>query len=117
MAAHQQNLFHIELLTLWMEYWRREDFVFDYLMFDYLMASILRNHPDMAKEWETIPKNNIESLFIENSLNIKFDPDKWEDIRKGTSIFKLTYKIPLSDDPDTYYNRIVNSRNKNNNIQ
>lgn len=117
MAAHQQNLFHKELLTLWMEYWRREDFVFDYLMFDYLMASILRNHPDMAKEWGSIPKNNIESLFIENSLNIKFDPDKWEDIRKGTCIFKLTYKIPLSDDPDTYYNKIVNSRNKNNNIQ
>lgn len=103
--------FFQEILTLHIEYWRRENYIFDYLMFDYLMALILRNHPNMAKEWETIPQNNIDSLFIEHSLNSRYAPDKWKEIRKGTCIFKLTYKIPLSDDPDTYYNRIVNSRN------
>lgn len=101
--------FYRELLTSNMEYWRRETGIFDYLILDYFMAMILRNHPDMAKEWEDIPQNNTESLFIERSMNKKFDPDTWEKIKKETGIFKLTYKIPLSDDPDTYYNRVVNT--------
>ena len=102
--------FYKELLTVQAEYWRRQNASLDYLLIDYLMALILQNNPDMAKEWENIPQNNTESLFIENSLNKKYAPDKWEKIRKENSIFKLTYKIPLSDDPNTYYNRVVNSK-------
>lgn len=105
------TLFYKELVILQMEYWRRQNYAMEYLLIDYQMALILRNHPDMAKEWKNIPQNNTETLFLENNLNNKYNPDKWEDIIKGTGIFKLTYKIPLSDDPDTYYNRIVNSRN------
>lgn len=100
--------FYREMLILNMEYWKREDGIFDYLILDYFMAVILRNHPDMAKEWEDIPGNNAESLFIENNLNNKYDPDKWSEITKENSLFKVTYKIPLSDDPETYYNRVIN---------
>ncbi len=109
-ANTSKALFYKELSILQMEYWRRENGAMDYLLIDYQMALIFRNHPDTAKEWENIPQNNTESLFIENNLNIKYDSDKWEEIKKGTSIFKVTYKIPLSDDPDTYYNRVVNSK-------
>lgn len=105
-----KTLFYKELLILQTEYWRREGGAMDFLLIDYQIALILRNHPDMAKEWENIPENNIDLLFIEHSLNSKYDPDKWEEIKKRTGIFKLTYKIPLSDDPDTYYNRIINSK-------
>ncbi len=104
-----ETKFFKELLTLQMEYWRREDYVMDYLLFDYLIALIHANEPDIAEEWAKIPENNVDNLFIEHSLNKKFDPVEWEEIRKKTSIFKVTYKVPLSDDPDTYYNRVVNS--------
>ena len=101
--------FFKELLTLQMEYWRREDYVMDYLLLDYMMALIHYNEVDIAEEWSKIPENNINNLFIEFSLNKKFDSRKWEEIRKRTGIFKVTYKLPLSDDPDTYYNRVVKS--------
>ena len=114
LAAHRQSPFYRELLTLWMEYWRREEYVFDYLMFDYLMALILRNNPDMAKEWEMIPRNNLDSLYLDYSLNDRYDSEKWEEVQKGTGMFKVTYKLQFSDDPDTNYNQIVNSRNTNN---
>lgn len=102
--------FYKELLLLQAEYWRRENGAIDYLLIDYLMALILQNNPDMTKEWESIPQNNTESLFIEKNLNGRYDPDKWEEIKKETALFKVTYKIPLSNDPDTYYNRVVNSK-------
>lgn len=115
-ASQSKTVFYQKLLTLQIEYWRKETAVFDYLTFDYLMAIILRHHSNIAKEWEIIPKNNLDSLFLENSLNEKFDSVKWEEIMKETGMFKVTYKIPLSKDLNTYYNKIVNSRNINNHI-
>ena len=115
-ANQSKTEFYQKLLTLQIEYWRKENSLFDYLTLDYLMALILCNNPDMAKEWSSISENNIDSLFIEHSLNSMFDSDKWEEIKKETSMFKVTYKIPLSENPNTYYNRIINSRNPNNHI-
>lgn len=101
--------FFKELLTLQMEYWRREDYVMDYLLLDYLIALIHSNEADIAEEWSKIPENNIDNLLIEHSLNEKLDPQKWEEVSKRTGIFKVSYKIPLSDDPNTYYNKVVKS--------
>lgn len=103
--------FFKELLTLQMEYWRREDCVMEYLLLDYLVALIHFNEKDIAEEWSKIPENNIDNLLIEHSLNKKFDPQKWGEVEKRTGIFKVSYKEPLSADPDTYYNRIVNRKN------
>ena len=78
------TLFYKELVILQMEYWRRQNYAMEYVLIDYQMALILRNNPDIAKEWKSIPENNIDSLFIEHSLNSMFDSDKWEEIKKET---------------------------------
>ena len=116
-ANQSKTEFYQKLLTLQIEYWRKENSLFDYLTLDYLMALILRNNPDMAKEWEMIPRNNLDSLFLDYSLNNRYDSDKWKEVQKGTEMFKVTYKLQFSDDSDTNYNKIVNNRNINNHIQ
>ena len=49
-TSTNRTLFYKELVILQMEYWRRQNYAMEYLLIDYQMALILRNHPDMAKE-------------------------------------------------------------------
>lgn len=106
----RQTRFYKELLTLQMEYWRREDYLLDYFLFDLLIALVLRNEPDIAKEFSLIPINNKDATSLEHMLNERYDPTCWEKMKAENSIFKVTYKLRFSDSPDTYYNRIVNSK-------
>ena len=53
-------------------------------------------------------KNNPNLFELEKRLNKKYDSNVWKHINETTEMYKLTYKINLKSNENTFYNKIVN---------
>lgn len=92
-------------------YWNNNDTIIDYFLFDYLIRIFYENNIDFRKEIDSISYNNPDLYFFQSSecKNV-FDSDKWDNICKNTSIFKLNWKssnICEIEGHDTFYGMLI----------
>lgn len=93
-----------------LQYWKTHDIMIDYLFLDYLIVLIQRHNSDIANAFKNIPCNNpfCDELF--KILGQKYEACKWEQLKKETVLFKLTWKIkfpPKKDGERTFYSALI----------
>ncbi|WP_242367908.1 capsular polysaccharide synthesis protein [Lactobacillus intestinalis] len=92
-------------------YWKDNDELIDYFIIDYALKYAWKNN---LGDFKVFTHNNFKKynpcLFnLMPLLNRPFNKRTWEKISKNTDLYKLTYKVKLSQKRNTYYNKIINS--------
>lgn len=111
MCAKKNNELVSFLSDLFNAYYEDNDYVIEYLMTDYFI-DIAYNNIDYIKEMiDKIPINNMYSEKLFSNINNKFDEELYKKITNSTYIHKLSYKVDISKDKDTFYNKIIEGEN------
>lgn len=74
------------------QYWKTNDFMIDYLFLDYIIVFIQRHNKEFAKVFAGIEPNNPHCDELFKVLGNIYDKDMWEQLKKNTALFKLTWK-------------------------
>ena len=91
-------------------YWEKNDILIDYLFLDYLIVLAQRKDPRIAQIFEAIEPNNPNCDELSKLLGEPFDEARWNRIREGTYLFKLTWKqaFPLQKNgQETFYAKLL----------
>lgn len=99
------------LIDLFNAYYKDNDYIIDYFMTDYFIDIAYNNIDYIKKMIDDIPINNIYSEKLLANINNKFDEEIYKKITNSTYIHKLSYKIHISKDKDTFYNKIIEGEN------
>lgn len=92
------------------KYWEDNDTIIDYLLTDYLIVLIQRHNTKIAKIFEDIIPNNpcCDELF--KILGQPYDNNIWNELKKDTALFKLTWKHEFpkkKDGYETFYGKLL----------
>lgn len=74
------------------EYWKKYDFLVDYLLVDYWVVLAQRHSPKVADAFNNIRSNNPLCDELYKILGEPYNENKWRELKKGTGLFKLTWK-------------------------
>ncbi len=105
--SNRNNRILLATKHLYYEFLRKEGKIKDYFITFILMAMAIEKYPE---DWNRMPKiPNAVPLMLGNVLPDKYDEAYWDEIRRLSTIHKLTYKLDLPEEADdTYYGHIIN---------
>lgn len=95
------------------QYWRENDKIIDYLLTDYLIVLVQKSNERIGKIFEEIIPNNPECDELYKLLGEPYDEIIWQELKKDTALFKLTWKqeFPLKKDgKDTFYSKLLDGK-------
>lgn len=95
---------------LFLEYWRRKNFLIDYLLVDYAIVLVEENDAWARACFDAIKPNNPMCDELFKVLGDPYDSKQWNLLSRCTDLFKLTWKqsFPLNiEGKPTYYAKIV----------
>lgn len=75
-----------------LNYWKNNDIMVDYLMVDYMIELAKNNNPQIEEEFKRITPNNENCDELFKILQETYNQNLWESLKKDTSLFKLTWK-------------------------
>lgn len=93
-----------------LNYWKNNDTMVDYLMVDYMIVLAQRKFENIKKEFEKIPLNNKNCDELFKVLNEEYEEIKWQELKKDTRLFKLTWKqsfIQEKNKKKTFYGKLL----------
>lgn len=97
----------------YLEYWRREKFLVDYLLTDYLIVLAAKYDSKIAKAFSEVVSNNPKCDELIKVLGEPFNQAKWDSLKSDTDLFKLTWKqqFPFQDSGmETFYKRLLDGQ-------
>lgn len=95
---------------LFLEYWRRNGYLVDYLLTDYLIVMAQRHCPSIADAFAAIEPNNPACDELFKVLDEPYDASKWSDLSSSTDLFKLTWKQEFPkqiEGAQTFYGELI----------
>lgn len=98
---------------LFYEYWRRQSFLIDYLLTDYLIVLAERHDPWIKSSIDAIHPNNSACDELIKVLDQPFNDELWREFSKKTDLFKLTWKQDFSKQigkDDSFYGALLKNR-------
>lgn len=96
-----------------MQYWKNYDYMVDYLFLDYLIVQAQKQDLYIQEAFESIAPNNPNCDELLNVLGNEFNENVWNDLKKNTDLFKLTWKANFPEqihDKDTFYGRLISDK-------
>lgn len=95
------------------QYWSIRDDLLDYFLTDRLINVAYENVEKIRNIIDLNPVNNLSSLKLMDCACSPYDEDIWNDMKKDTFAFKMSYKEYVAsvtpDGEDTFYGKILNS--------
>ena len=64
-------------------------------MIDFMMALAYENIPEVRREFDDVPINNVGIYFIQEHLNDSYAEFPYDKILRGNFLHKLSWKVPL----------------------
>lgn len=95
------------------EYWRRYNKLVDYLLVDYAVVLAQRHNAKIASLFSQIAPNNTYCDELFKVLGEPYDEKVWENLKKDTSLFKLTWKQTFPKEVDgkkTFYGMLIDNQ-------
>lgn len=92
------------------KYWEDNDTIIDYLLTDYLIVLAQRHNDKIANIFKNVIPNNPYCDELYKVLGEPYDDDIWQELKKETSLFKLTWKQEFpkkKDGYDTFYAKLL----------
>lgn len=93
-----------------LEYWKTNDFLVDYLLVDYMIVLAQRHNKDIADAFAAIKPNNPHCDDLYKVLDKPYDEGYWSKLTEDTSLFKLTWKqnFPIESNKQmTFYGKLL----------
>lgn len=97
------------------EYWKNNDEIIDYLLTDYLIVLAQKKDKNIAKLFDEIPNNNPNCDELFKVLQEPYNEKKWNEIKKDTMLFKLTWKQKFLKEKNgvkTFYGKLIDGELK-----
>ena len=98
---------------LFLEYWRRKDFLIDYLLIDYIIALVEKKDGWTQASFDAIEPNNPMCDELFKMLNYPFDEEIWKQLKVNTDLFKLSWKqkyFTENNDKITFFEKIIEEK-------
>ena len=98
------------VLDVWLEYWKDNDTLIDYVFTDYIIAAAYDSLPECRAMIDAVPLGNYAFDDVMPLLNAEWDADVFRELAKDTRFFKLTYKHTFSKSKhgrDTFYGHFI----------
>lgn len=95
---------------MFVEYWHNSDKLVDYFLVDAVLRLGYDEIPAVRMAIDDVCLNNNGCTHeLYRNINSRFDENLWNALNSGSScnVFKLSYKDPISPEPDTFYDRVV----------
>lgn len=95
------------------EYWKRYDKLVDYLLVDYAVVLAQRHNAKIASLFSQIAPNNNNCDELFKVLGDPYDEKIWANLKKDTSLFKLTWKQTFPKEVDgkkTFYGMLIDNQ-------
>ena len=102
---------------LFREYWRKKDYLIDYLLVDYFMCLVYENIPVARKLIDELDYNNSRVDDLQEVMNLRFDEKTYNDIIsvQDTYFYKLSWRMDFAektaDGEQTFFGYFMNGRN------
>lgn len=91
------NLFYRFLVDAFETYWRNNLYAIDYLFFDYIIYTVYNMLPEVRKQFDSIPDNNIRRDDLQAAMNAALPAEQFKKIIKvDTSLYKLSWREKYS---------------------
>lgn len=111
MLSKKQNPLFGFVIEAFELYWSMRDDLLDYFLVDRLINVSYENVETIRNIIDNIPVNNFQSLKLMDYACSPFDREVWNDMRRDTFAFKMSYKEPVipaaEDGKDTFYGKIL----------
>ena len=89
------HIFNAKQKEMLFNYWAAEERAVDYFIFHLMFRRMIYDNPSFYELWQKIPViSNLGPHKLQAALPEKFDMGKFEEIKKQSSVHKLTYKLP-----------------------
>ena len=92
-------------------YWKVNDRLIDYLLTDYVIVLAQRHNKNVAEAFKAIVPNNPQCDELYKVLNCQYDDVLWQNMKKETSLFKLSWKQNFCksvNGHETFYGMLIN---------
>ena len=103
----------VTVRDFFLNYWKKNNILIDYLLVDYMIALAQRHDTRIAKSFQEIIPNNPCCDELYKILGEPYDENIWQELKKDTALFKLTWKqeFPLKKDgKDTFYAKLLDGK-------
>lgn len=93
-----------------LHYWKENDILIDYLLFDYMIVLAQRYDKRIADAFKNIIPNNPCCDDLGKVLGEPYDAKVWKGLKEETSLFKLSWKQEFpkkKDEKDTFYAKLL----------
>lgn len=105
MSAERNNPILTLTRDLLFEYWKTHGNAIHYFIFYFFMTLAAEKYP---KEWEAVPWfPDLPPHILQRELNKPYSEARWKQICRMSDIHKLSYKIDLSEEKNTFYHHIM----------
>ncbi|HMM00276.1 MAG TPA: capsular polysaccharide synthesis protein [Bacilli bacterium] len=91
------------LNDFFMDYWKKNSFLIDYLLVDFGIALAIENIPVCKDDYSRIPITNENINELLPLLNQPYSEDIWESLKSNTQFFKLSYKKEIVGSEFVYH--------------
>ena len=92
-----------------LEYWKKYDYLIDYLFLDYIIVYCINNNELVMKRFNEIQPNNPQCDELLKLLNSVYDKKVFEELIKNTDLFKLSWKLStkkIKKGKNTFYSKL-----------
>lgn len=96
------------LSSAFYEFWNTQECLIGYLLIDCFIALGYENIPEMKKQVDSVPINNIGTLNMAMHFNDLYTKEIFEDLCSNTYLHKLSNKCNINENDENLYNYIIN---------
>lgn len=115
LAAKERQPVIVEVRNVLYEYWKHENALIDYFLLHKIFKKVIERKNDYVATWNNKPYIEVgHSHILANYLNDQFDNNKLNEIKKLSVVQKLSYKVKLTDHPNTFFNYYIIGNNGGN---
>lgn len=113
-GGQKNSLFFRFNLEYYLEYWKNEEQLIDYLFVDYIIYLGYQNVRNIKKTMDNNKINNVKRDELYNMFNEEFNIDKCKQLlNSDTYLYKLSWREPFNnktiDGKDTFYSMFLNN--------
>lgn len=93
-----------------LDYWKRYDYMIDYLFLDYLIVLARKQNAYVNQAFAGIAPNNKNCDELLKVLGAVYDSEEWKRLKENTILFKLTWKTDFEKDQNgksTYWGKML----------
>jgi len=109
-CTYENRWIFATIRDFFMQYWKENDMLVDYLLIDYMIVLAQRKDNRIAQKFAVIHPNNSQCDELVKVMNKPYDENRWKEMKKDTLLFKLSWKYDYvleKDGKETFYAKLI----------